>query len=151
MADTTLATAWERIRDRVSTMATTYREDGETVLEVFADYSAVKQRSDQPVTFSFTVPDDTVDELVQQVEDGVLLETDVQYVDVNRTRLYVLEVYDEAADLRIFVAGGIDHQSLTELTNMDGPARTTVRSATGTVALELRHSDIAPFLVELRS
>jgi hypothetical protein len=145
----TLTTAWQRIRERVTTRAATYRNDGDTVLEVFADHGAVRQPPDQRVTFSFTIPDDDVAKLREHVGDSSSMWTDVEYLDVVQTRLYVLAVRDEAAELRIFVAGGIRHRALQECPQTDGPAQTILRSATGTVALELHHSDRSPFLENL--
>jgi hypothetical protein len=147
--DRPLTAAWQQIRERVRTRAATYREAGETVVEVFADFGAVRQPSDRPMTLSFTVSDDTVAELREHSVDGSLLKTEVQYVDVEGTRLYVLEVDDESTDRRVLVAGGVDHQSLSNYTDTTGVARTVVRSATGTVGLELRHADREPFLEEL--
>ncbi|ERH09158.1 MAG: hypothetical protein J07HX64_00910 [halophilic archaeon J07HX64] len=131
------------------TKAAAYREAGDTVVEVFADFGAVRQQSDQPMTLSFTAPDDTVDELRDHSVDGSPLETEVQYVDIEGTRLYVLEVNDKGADRRLLVAGGVDHQSLSNYTDTTGAARTVVRSATGTVGLDLHHADRSPFLADL--
>ncbi|MFT4945240.1 MAG: hypothetical protein ACI9K3_001185, partial [Halovenus sp.] len=39
--DRPLTAAWQQIRERVRTRAATYREAGETVVEVFADFGAV--------------------------------------------------------------------------------------------------------------
>jgi hypothetical protein len=148
-ANTTLTTAWQRIRERVTTRAATYRNDGDTVLELFADHGAVRQSPDQPVTFSFTIPDDDVAELRDRVGDSSSLWTNIEYVDVTRTRLYVLVVHAETAELRILVAGGIRHQALGKCPETDRSARTVLRSATGTVGLELHHSDCSPFLADL--
>jgi hypothetical protein len=101
------------------------------------------------MTLSFTVSDDTVAELREHSVDGSLLETEVQYVDVEGTRLYVLDVDDESADRRMLVAGGVDHQSLSNYIDTTGAARTVVRSATGTVGLDLHHADRSPFLSDL--
>ena len=140
---------WQQIRARVRTRAAAYRETGDTVVEVFADFGAVRQPSDQPMTLSFTVPGATVAELRDHSVEGSLLETEIQYVDIEGTRLYVLEISDESADRRLLVAGGVDHQSLSNYTDTTGAARTVVRSATGTVGLELRHADRGPFLDNL--
>ena len=137
---------WQQIRERVQTRAAADRETGDTVVEVFADFGAVRQPPDRPMTLSFTVPDDTVAELRDHSVDGSSLETEIQYVDVESTRLYVLEISDESVDRRVLVAGGVGHQSLSNYTDTTGAARTVVRSATGTVGLELRHADREPFL-----
>jgi len=128
-------------------MATEYREQGDTVLEVFADHGTVRQPTDEPVTFSYTVPSDTVSEIQQHINDGTRLHTEVQYVDVEGTRLYVLAVHDESAALRVLIAGGVRHESLREFVDERGPARTLVRSVTGAVPLELRHDSVELFLV----
>lgn len=141
------AAAWERVRDRVSETATEYRQQGDTVLEVFADHSTLRQPSDQPLTFSFTVSDDTISELQKHIRENVRLDTEIKYVDVERTRLYVLNAHDEHGKLRVLIAGGIRHRSLRRVSDEDGPARTIVRSITDTIPLELRHSSVAPFLV----
>lgn len=139
-------TAWDRVRDHVSANATAYRQRGDTVLEAFADHSTVRQPPEQPLTFSYTVPNDVISELQDHVRDDARLTTDVRYVDVAQTRLYVLETHDERAELRILIAGGIRHQSLQQFVAAHGPARTVVRSVTGTVPLELRHDSVNPFL-----
>lgn len=139
-------TAWERVRDRVNAMAAEYREHGDTVLEVFADHSAVRQPSDEPITFSYTVPDDTIAELREHVGDSTPLHTEIRYVDLEQTRMYVLEVHDESAGLRVLIAGGVRHQSIREYTDEDGPARTVIRSATGMDPVEFHHDSVAPFV-----
>jgi hypothetical protein len=141
--------AWERVRERVRADAAAYREEGDTVIEVFADHGAVQQPPDHPVRFSFTVPGDTVSTLRQRVEDSSHLRTEVQYVDVDGTRLYVLDVHDDGTEQRILLAGGIGHRQLAQCPDADGPARTVVLSVTGTVALELHHGAAGPFLVDL--
>jgi hypothetical protein len=141
------AAAWERVRDRVSETATEYRQQGDTVLEVFADHSTLRRPSDQSLTFCFTVPDDTISELQKHIREDVRLDTEIRYVDVEGTRLYVLEAHDEHTNLRILIAGGIRHRSLRQVSDENGPARTVVRSITDTIPLELYHSSMAPFLV----
>lgn len=140
-------TAWERVRDRVNATAAEYREHGDTVLEVFADHSAVRQPPDGPITFSYTVPDDTIAELQKHVRDSAPLHTDIQYVDVEQTRMYVLDVHDESAGVRVLIAGGVRHESIGEYTDEDGPARTVIRSATGMDPVEFQHDSVAPFFV----
>lgn len=141
------AAAWERVRNRVSETAREYRQQGDTALEVFADHGTLRQPSDQPPTFCFTVSDDTVSELQKHIREDVRLGTEIKYADVEGTRLYVLEAHDEHTKLKILIAGGIRHRSLRQVSDENGPARTIVRSITDTVPLELRHSTVAPFLV----
>ena len=153
-------TAWQRVRDRVRADAADYRAGGATVIEVFADHGTVRAPTKQPVTFSFTIPDDTVAMLRRQLEDQrgrSRLKTEIQYADADQTRFYVLTVRDEAASLRILIAGGVDHDALTDHTGTDTDtdtdtpysARTVLRSVTDTIALELRHATLDPFLVGL--
>lgn len=141
------AAAWKRVRDRVSETAREYRQQGDTALEVFADHGTLRQPSDQPPTFSFTVSDDTVSELQEHIREDVRLDTAIKYVDVEGMRLYVLEAHDEQTNLRVLIAGGVRHRSLRQVSNENGPARTVVRSITDTIPLELRHRSVAPFLV----
>lgn len=143
------ATAWERIRETVKADATNYRDQGDTVIEVFADHSTVRQPTDQPVTFSYTVPGDTISDLQQHVTGGLRLHTEIKYVDVEGTRLYVLDVRAEGEDLTVLIAGGVRSELLQEFTDERGPARTVVRSVSGTVPLELRHDSVEPFLTGL--
>ena len=140
---------WQQIREQVRARAAAYREAGDAVVEVFADFGAVQQQSDRPMTLSFTVSDDTVAELREHSVDGSPLETEIEYVDIEGTRLYVLEITDGGEDQRLLVAGGVDHQSLSNYIDTTGAARTVVRSATGTVGLDLHHADRSPFLSDL--
>jgi hypothetical protein len=144
-----ITTAWEQIRDRVRTDAAAYRERGDSVCAVFADHGAVRQSAEAPVTFSFTIPGETATALEEHVGDRSVSQTEIQYVDVDQVRFYVLDVHNRAGTTRILVAGGVRHQSLLECVDANGPARTVLRSATGTTALELRHESVGPFLAEL--
>lgn len=71
-------------------------------------------------------------------------------VDVEETHLYVLNAHDEHGQLRGLIAGGIRHRSLRWVSDENRPARIIVRSITDTIPLELRHSSMAPFLVEVK-
>ena len=141
--------AWQQVREHVKAKATAHRENGGTAVEVFADFGAVRQPPDRPVTLSFTAPDGTVADLRSRDVDGAFLETEVRYVDTDGTRLYALEIGDGETGLWLLVAGGIDHRSLSGYADTTGAARTVVRSATGAVGVELRHADRDPFFAEL--
>jgi ribosomal protein S28E/S33 len=144
-----ITTAWEQIRDRVRTDAAAYRERGDSVCEVFADHGAVRQSDEGPVRFSFTISGETATALEDHIGDRSVSRTQVQYADVDQVRFYVLDVHDRARAVRILVAGGVRHQSLLEYTDASGPARTVLRSVTGTTVLELEHESVEPFLAEL--
>lgn len=153
--ETALTAAWRQIREQIRTDASEYRAAGDTVIEAFADHSAVRRASEQTIRFSFTIPDNTVTEVQQHAQHESLSHTKIQYTDVDRTRFYVLHVHDKPPTVRVLIAGAVDHQSLMEsvdsLTGTQGSARTVLRSATGTIVLNLRHASLGPFLAELGS
>ena len=142
-------TAWEQIRERVRTAAAAYREQGDSVCAVFADHGAVRPSDEGPVTFSFTISGETATALEDHVADRSISQTEIQYADVDRVRFYVLDVHDRTEPIRILVAGGIRHQRLLACVDTNGPARTVLRSATGTTVLELHHESVEPFLAAL--
>jgi hypothetical protein len=145
--DNPVTTAWEQIRARVRTDAAAYRERGDSVCEVFADHGAVRQSDEGPVVLSFTVSGETATALEEHVNDRSVSRTEIRYADVDQVRFYVLDVHDGTT--RVLVAGGIRHQHLLEYLDASGPARTVLRSATGTTVLELHHGSVEPFLAEL--
>jgi len=147
--DNPLTTAWKQIRDRVRTDAAAYREQGDSVCEVFADHGGVRQSAEGPVTFSFTISGETATELGEHIGDRSVSQTEIRYADVDQVRFYVLDVHDGTETVRVLVAGGIRHQHLLECVDANGPARTVLRSATGTTVLELHHESVEPFLAEL--
>ncbi len=151
--ETVLTTAWRQIREQIRTDAAEYRAAGDTVIEAFADHSAVRRASEETIRFSFTIPNNTVTEIQQHAQPQSLSHTEIRYTDVDRTRFYVLHVHDEPPTVRVLIAGAVDHRSLTDsvdsLTGTQRSARTVLRSATGTVVLNLRHASLDPFLAEL--
>lgn len=144
-----LTTAWAQIRERVQADAATYRERGESVCVVFADHGAVTQSTEGPVNFSFTIPGDTATELEDHIGDRSVSQTEVQYVDVDQVRFYVLDISDRTAERRILLAGAVRHQPLLNCLDASGAARTVLRSVTGDTVLELQHGSVRPFLTEL--
>ncbi|GAB7012432.1 DUF7529 family protein [Halolamina salina] len=146
--DHPLAAAWTRVRNVVGSTAATYREEGREVVEVVADHATVRG-SDDPVTLSFTVPGDAADELAAAVDDDATYRTEVQYVDVDGTRLFVLEVRAPEAPV-VLLAGGVGHDSLRpHASDPDAPARTLVRRVDGGEAAQFGHERVAPFVDKL--
>ena len=148
-ADTPPTAAWNRLRDTVATVAAEHRTAGHTVVEAYADHGAVRESNDGPVMFVFTVSGDTAAVLREQTTASAICRTEVQYVDTGGYRLYLLEVHQSDDDAVALVAGGIRHRSLAAYADTSGAARTTVRSISDVVALELTHDDRTPFLAGL--
>ncbi|WP_435114905.1 DUF7529 family protein [Halolamina sp. C58] len=143
--DHPLAAAWTRVRNVVSSTAATYREDGHEVVEVVADHATVRQ-TDDAVTLSFTAPGDLADELAAAVDDDAAYRTEVQYVDVDGTRLFVLDVQAPDAPV-VLLAGGVGHDSLRpHASEPDAAARTLVRRVDGREAARFDHERVAPFV-----
>ncbi len=147
-ADHPLAEAWTRVRNVVATTAAASRDEGREVVEVVADH-ATARLDDGVVTFSFTVPGDVATELAAAVAEDATYRTEVQYVDVDGTRLFVLDV--RAADAPVvLLAGGIGHDRLQpHADEPDTAARTVVRRVDGSEAARFEHERVAPFLAEL--
>jgi len=146
--DHPLAAAWTRVRNVVRSTAATYREDGHQVVEAVADHATARE-TDDAVTLSFTVPGDVADELAAAVDDDATYRTEVQYVDVDGTRLFVLDVQAPDAPI-VLLAGGVDHDSLRpHAADPDAPARTIVRRVDGREAARFGHERAAPFVDEL--
>ncbi len=148
-SDTSLTDAWQRVRATVSERASHRRDAGHTALEMYADHGAVIGDDDQPVTFSFTVPDSAATELDGQIPAQASYRTQIDYADVAGNRLYILESRDGDNGITVFVAGGISHQSLSDAVGASEQAQTILRTADGSTALKLRHAQLAPFLVGL--
>jgi len=147
--DSPLATAWRRVRDEVRASAGALREDGATVHTALSDHGTVRPGSD-PVTFSFTVDDETATGLADLPLADTDLRTTVQYLDADGHRFVVLECRPPDDDLVVFVAGGVRLEALEEHDDdPDQPARTVVRGVDGREVLTLTHERLAPFLAEI--
>jgi len=146
--DHPLAAAWTRVRNVVGSTAATYREEGRTVVEAVADHATARQ-ADDAVTLSFTVPGDVADDLAAAVDDDADYRTEVQYVDVGGTRLFVLDVQSPDAPV-VLLAGGVAHDSLRpHASDPEADARTLVRRVDGREAARFGHERVAPFVAEL--
>lgn len=146
--DSPLATAWRRLREEVRASAGALREDGATVVTALSDHGTIRPGS-EPVTFSFTVDDETAATLGDLPLTGTDLQTTVQYLDAEGHRFLVLECRPPDDDLVLFVAGGVRLEALEK--RRDDPeqsARTVVRAVDGREVLQLTHERLAPFLAE---
>lgn len=148
--ETPLTLAWNRLRETVTTIATEYRTNGHSVVETYADHGTVKTATGEPLTFAFTVPGDAATTLRQAVTPTEVHQTEIQYVDIDGYRLYVLEIHQADDSAIALVAGGIRLQALREHADTAGQAETIVRSLDDTVALKLQHDTRTPFLTGLK-
>lgn len=148
-ADDPLATAWRRVRAEVRASVAALREDGATVVAAVSDHATVRPGA-EPLTFAFTVDDETAAALADASLDAAAIETTVRYLDAAGVRLFVLECTVPSDDRVVLVAGGVNLESLEEhADDPAGPARTVVRRVDDREVLQLTHERLAPFLAEL--
>lgn len=145
-----LAAAWDRLRETATNVAAEYRADGHTVVEAYADHGTVRSATGEPLTFVFTVPDDAVTGLQRTITTTQIHRTEIQYVDTDGYRLYVLDIHQSDDSAIALVAGGIQRKLLQEYADTTGQAQTVVRSLDNTIALKLQHDMRTPFLTGLR-
>lgn len=143
-----LTAAWSDVRELTAATADQHRQAGHTVIEAVSDHATVQDVDGAPVTFLFTVMDSVATELMDVIDDGMTFQTEVQYVDVDGVRLFVLHI--SADGVRVLLAGGIQHDALVaHVEAPDESGRVAVRRADGALASQFTVDRVAPFIVGL--